>query len=90
MEVILSEKIAAGIGFEITGMLMLISSALIAGIAQQYTDKWNTDIGRYCRAVIDLEMRPIMIVGAVCLYQVLVSHYGACFQSLISKCADRL
>ncbi len=41
------KKIIAGIGFEITGVLMMLFSSLIASMSLEYTTGWDTQLGRY-------------------------------------------
>lgn len=61
------KKIMAGIGFEITGVLMLIFSSLIASMSLENTTEWNTQLGRYWQTVSDLGLFPVLIIGAALL-----------------------
>nr|WP_308627623.1 hypothetical protein [uncultured Eisenbergiella sp.] len=61
------KKIIAGIGFEITGVLMLIFSSLIASMSLENTTEWNTQLGRYWQTVSDLGLFPVLIIGAALL-----------------------
>ena len=61
------KKIIAGIGFEITGMVMVICFALVTGMNIQNTTKWNTAIGKYWQTAINMGMLPICIIGIVLL-----------------------
>lgn len=61
------KKIIAGIGFEITGVLMLIFSSLIASMSLENTTEWNTRLGRYWQTVSDLGLFPVLIIGAALL-----------------------
>ena len=40
------KKIVAGIGFELTGALMVLSSFLIASMTMENTTEWNTKLGK--------------------------------------------
>ena len=61
------KKIVAGIGFEITGMFMVLCSVVITGLNIQNTTSWNTSIGRYWTTAINMGMIPICIIGFVLL-----------------------
>lgn len=61
------KKIIAGIGFEFTGVLMLLFSSLIAGLSLENTTEWNTQLGRYWQTVFNLGLFPVMTIGAVLL-----------------------
>lgn len=61
------KKIIAGVGFEITGTLMILFSSLIASICLDNTTQWNTELGRYWQTVSDLGLFPAMIIGAILL-----------------------
>lgn len=61
------KKIIAGIGFEITGVLMLIFSSLIASMSLENTTEWNTQLGRYWQTVSDLGLFPVLMIGAALL-----------------------
>lgn len=71
------KKVVAGIGFEITGVLMLICSSFIASISLENTTEWNTQLGRYWQTVLDLGLFPILGVGALLLIAgILFSLWG--------------
>lgn len=71
------KKIIAGIGFEITGVLMMLFPALIAGISLENTTEWSSSVGRYWQTVLNLGLLPVMIIGAVLLVAgVLFSLWG--------------
>ena len=61
------KKIIAGIGFEITGVMMVLFSTLIASMRQEKTSEWNTQLGRYWQTVYNLGLIPIQITGIVLL-----------------------
>ncbi len=61
------KKIVAGIGFEITGVLMVLFSAFIASASLEKTTEWVTSIGRYWQTVINLGLLPVMVFGAMLL-----------------------
>ena len=61
------KKIIAGIGFELTGVLMVLFPSLIASISLENTVEWNTQLGRYWQTVLDLGLFPVLIIGAVLL-----------------------
>ena len=61
------KKIIAGIGFELTGVLMVLFPSLIASISLENTVEWNTQLGRYWQTVMDLGLFPVEIIGAVLL-----------------------
>ena len=61
------KKIVAGIGFEITGMFMVLCFVVITGLNIQNTTSWNTSIGRYWTTAINMGMIPICIIGFVLL-----------------------
>lgn len=61
------KKIIAGIGFELTGVLMVLFPSLIASISLENTVEWNTQLGRYRQTVMDLGLFPVLIIGAVLL-----------------------
>ena len=61
------KKIIAGIGFEITGVLMVLFSALIASMNLENTTEWYTHLGRYWQTVYNLGLIPIQITGCVLL-----------------------
>lgn len=45
------KKIVAGIGFEVTGVLTVICSTLLASMSMENTTEWNTQLGRYWQTV---------------------------------------
>ncbi|MCI8968417.1 MAG: hypothetical protein HFH75_12720 [Lachnospiraceae bacterium] len=53
------EKIVTGIGFEITGALMMLFPFLIASLSLENTIEWNTQLGRFWQTVSDMGMFPI-------------------------------
>ncbi len=61
------KKVIAGIGFEITGVTMVIFASLNAIIGLENTTEWNTELGRYWQTVFDLGMFPIYLLGIVLL-----------------------
>ncbi len=61
------KKIVAGIGFEITGLMMVLFSSLNATIGMEKTTEWNTELGRYWQTVFDLGLFPIYLLGVVLL-----------------------
>ncbi len=61
------KKIIAGIGFEITGALMLLFPSLIASISLENTTEWNTQLGRYWQTIFNLRLLPVIIIGSVLL-----------------------
>lgn len=72
------EKIIAGIGFEITGALMLICSSLIAGMSMENTTQWNTKLGVYWQTVFNMGLFPVMIIGIILLAAgITLSLWGA-------------
>ena len=66
-EIITMKKIIAGIGFEITGVMMVLFSTLIASMSLENTSEWNTQLGRYWQTVYNLGLIPIQITGCVLL-----------------------
>ena len=50
------KKIVAGIGFELTGTLMLLCSSLIASMSMENTTEWNTKLGKYWQTVFNLSL----------------------------------
>ena len=66
-EIITMKKIIAGIGFEITGVMMVLFSTLIASMGLENTSEWNTQLGRYWQTVYNLGLIPIQITGIVLL-----------------------
>ena len=72
------KKIIAGIGFELTGVSMLLCSSLIASLSMENTTEWYTELGRYWQTVSDLGLFPVLIIGAVLLTAgVILSLWGA-------------
>ena len=59
------KKIVAGIGFEITGGLMVIYSTLIANMSIENTTQWNTNLGRYWQTVFNIIF---VILPSFCFY----------------------
>ncbi len=71
------EKIIAGIGFELTGVLMLLCSALSASLGMENTTEWHTGLGRYWQTVSNMGLFPVLIIGAVLLTAgVILSLWG--------------
>lgn len=66
-EIITMKKIIAGIGFEITGVMMVLFSTLIASMSLENTSEWNTQLGRYWQTIYNLGLIPIQITGIVLL-----------------------
>ena len=76
------KKIIAGIGFEITGVLMMLFSSLIASMSLENTSEWNTQLGRYWQTVYNLGLIPIQITGGVLLIAgIAFSLWGALAKS---------
>ena len=61
------KKIIAGIGFEITGVMMVLFSTLIASMSLENTSEWNTQLGRYLQTIFNLGLLPVIIIGSVLL-----------------------
>ena len=61
------KKIIAGIGFELTGVLMVLFPSLIASISLENTTEWNTQLGRYLQTIFNLGLLPVIIIGSVLL-----------------------
>ena len=61
------KKIIAGIGFELTGVSMLLYSSLIASLGMENTTEWHTELGRYWQTVSNMGLLPVLIIGAVLL-----------------------
>ena len=61
------KKIVAGIGFELTGVLMVLSSSLIASMAMENKTEWNTKLGKYWQTVFNMGLFPVLIIGAILL-----------------------
>ena len=72
------KKIIAGIGFELTGVSMLLCSSLIASRGMENTTEWHTELGRYWQTVSNMGLLPVLIIGAVLLTAgVILSLWGA-------------
>lgn len=61
------KKIVTGIGFEITGALIMLFPFLIASLSLENTIEWNTQLGRFWQTVSDIGMFPIIIIGVILL-----------------------
>lgn len=61
------KKIVVGIGFELTGVLMLLCSSLIASMSMENTTEWQTELGRYWQTVSNMGLFPVLIIGAILL-----------------------
>lgn len=61
------KKIIAGIGFELTGTLMLLCSSLIASMSMENTTQWNTKLGVYWQTVFNMGLFPVLIIGIILL-----------------------
>lgn len=61
------KKIVAGIGFEITGVLMVLCSTLLGSMNMKNTTQWATALGRYWQTVFDLGLFPVFIIGFILL-----------------------
>lgn len=61
------KRIVAGIGFEITGTLMVICSTLIASMSIENTTEWATELGRYWQTVFNLGLFPVLVAGSILL-----------------------
>ena len=61
------KKIVAGIGFELTGTLMLLCSSLIASMSMDNTTEWNTKLGKYWQTVFNMGLFPVLIIGIILL-----------------------
>ncbi|WMJ83297.1 hypothetical protein ACS3UN_09485 [Oscillospiraceae bacterium LTW-04] len=71
------KKIIAGIGFKITGVLMLLFSSLIASIGLENTTEWNTRLGKYWQTVSNLGLFPMLVIGAILLMTgIILSLWG--------------
>ena len=72
------KKIIAGIGFELTGVSMLLCSSLIASLGMENTTEWHTELGQYWQTVSNMGLLPVLIIGAVLLTAgVILSLWGA-------------
>ena len=76
------KKIVAGIGFEITGVLMVLCSALAATMNMEYTTSWSTEIGRYWQTVLNMGLLPVIIIGCVLLASGIVFSLWGVFSKL--------
>ena len=61
------KKIIAGIGFELTGTVMLLCTSLIASMNVENTTEWDTKWGRYWQTVSDMSLFPVLITGIILL-----------------------
>lgn len=61
------KKIIVGIGFELTGTLMLLCSSLIASMSMENTTEWNTKLGKYWQTVFNMGLFPVLIIGIILL-----------------------
>lgn len=61
------KKIVAGVGFEITGMLMLLCSSIITSMNIQNTSEWATKLGRYWQTAVNVGMLPVFVIGLILL-----------------------
>ena len=61
------KKIIAGIGFELTGTVMLLCTSLIASMNVENTTEWDTKWGRYWQTVSDMGLFPVLIIGIILL-----------------------
>lgn len=61
------KKIVAGIGFEITGVVLVIYSTLLASMDTENTTQWATGLGRYWQMVLDHGLLPVFVIGLVLL-----------------------
>ena len=61
------KKIIAGIGFELTGTLILLFYSFIANISMENTTEWDTELGRYWQTVLNMGLVPVMILGIILL-----------------------
>lgn len=76
------KKIVAGIGFEITGTLMVICSTLIASMSIENTKEWATELGRYWQTVFNLGLFPVLVAGSILLLAgIAFSLWGVFFKS---------
>ena len=71
------KKIVAGIGFEMTGVLIVIYSTLLASMNVENTTQWATSLGRYWQTVLNLGLLPVFIIGLVLLFSgIIFSLWG--------------
>lgn len=61
------KKIIAGIGFELTGTLMLLCAFFVASIGMENTTEWYTELGVYWQTVLNMGLFPVMIAGIILL-----------------------
>ena len=61
------KKIVAGVGFEITGMLILLCSSIITSMNIQNTSEWSTKLGRYWQTAVNVGMLPVFVIGLILL-----------------------
>lgn len=61
------KKIVAGVGFEITGMLMLLCSSIITSMNIQNTSEWATKLGIYWQTAVNVGMLPVFVIGLILL-----------------------
>lgn len=61
------KKIVVGIGFEITGMFMVMLSTLLTSMNIEHTSQWATVLGRYWQTVFNLGLFPVYIIGFLLL-----------------------
>ena len=61
------KKIIAGTGFELTGILMVLCTSLMASMNMENTTEWNTELGRYWQTVSDMSLFPVLITGIILL-----------------------
>lgn len=61
------KKIVSGIGFEITGVVLVIYSTLLASMNMENTTQWATGLGRYWQTVLDHGLLPVFVIGLVLL-----------------------
>lgn len=76
------KKIVAGIGFELTGVLMLLSSSLIASMGMENTTEWRTGLGRYWQTVSNMGLFPVLIIGAILLAAGIILSLWGVFSKL--------
>ena len=76
------KKIVAGIGLEITGVLMVLCSTLIASMNIEYTTVWKTEIGRYWQTVLNMGLLTMLIIGGFLLASGIVFSLWGVFSKL--------
>lgn len=79
------KKIVAGIGFELTGTLMLLCSSLIASMSMENTTEWNTKLGKYWQTVFNMGLFPVLIIGIILLITGIAFSLWGVFQNQINK-----